>query len=69
MTRELSPEVLAAVLTGQMKIRELRTEPELGAKFDVRALHEVVLGSGSVPLTVLAENVRQWIVSEKARAN
>ncbi len=60
-----------AYKTGQMKIRELRTEAEreLGAKFDVRAFHEVVLGSGSVPLTVLAENVRQWIASEKARAN
>jgi len=58
-----------AYKTGQMKIRELRTEAEreLGAKFDVRAFHEVVLGSGSVPLTVLAENVRQWIASEKAR--
>jgi uncharacterized protein (DUF885 family) len=60
-----------AYKTGQMKIRELRTEAEreLGAKFDVRAFHDVVLGSGSVPLTVLAENVRQWIVSEKARTN
>ena len=60
-----------AYKTGQMKIRELRTEAEreLGAKFDVRAFHEVVLGSGSVPLTVLAENVRQWIASEKARAD
>ncbi len=58
-----------AYKTGQMKIRELRTEAEreLGAKFDVRAFHDVVLGSGSVPLTVLVENVRQWIGSRKAR--
>jgi len=58
-----------AYKTGQMKIRELRTEAEreLGAKFDVRAFHDVVLGSGSVPLTVLVENVRQWIGSQKAR--
>lgn len=54
-----------------MKIRDLRAEAEreLGAKFDVRAFHDVVLGSGSVPPTVLVENVRQWIGSEKARAN
>ena len=60
-----------AYKTGQMKIRELRTEAEreLGAKFDVRAFHDVVLGSGSVPLTVLVENVRQWIGSEKTRTN
>ena len=58
-----------AYKTGQMKIRELRTEAEreLGAKFDVRAFHDVVLGSGSVPLTVLVENVREWIASEKTR--
>jgi len=60
-----------AYKTGQMKIRELRTEAEreLGSRFDVRAFHDVVLGSGSVPLTVLAENVRQWIAAEKARGS
>ena len=60
-----------AYKTGQMKIRELRTEAEreLGSKFDVRKFHDVVLGSGSVPLTVLAENVRGWIASEKTRAD
>jgi uncharacterized protein (DUF885 family) len=58
-----------AYKTGQMKIRELRTEAEreLGADFDVRAFHDVVLGSGALPLTVLEENVRLWIASEKAR--
>jgi len=58
-----------AYKTGQMKIRELRTEAEreLGAKFDLRAFHDLVLGSGAVPLTVLAENVRHWIRSQKAR--
>ena len=59
-----------AYKTGQMKIRALRTEAEreLGAKFDVREFHDVVLGSGAVPLTVLEENVRLWIASEKAGA-
>jgi uncharacterized protein (DUF885 family) len=58
-----------AYKTGQMKIRELRTvaERELGPKFDVRRFHDVVLGSGSVPLGVLEENVRLWIAAEKAR--
>ncbi|HLA14309.1 MAG TPA: DUF885 domain-containing protein, partial [Gemmatimonadaceae bacterium] len=60
-----------AYKTGQMKIRELRTEAEreLGSRFDVRKFHDVVLGSGSVPLTVLVENVRGWIASEKTRAD
>jgi uncharacterized protein (DUF885 family) len=58
-----------AYKTGQMKIRELRTEAEreLGPRFDVRRFHDVVLGSGSIPLPVLEENVRLWIAQEKAR--
>jgi uncharacterized protein (DUF885 family) len=58
-----------AYKTGQMKIRELRTqaERELGAKFDVRRFHDAVLGSGAVPLGVLEDNIRLWIAAEKAR--
>jgi uncharacterized protein (DUF885 family) len=58
-----------AYKTGQMKIRELRTEAEreLGPRFDVRRFHDVVLGSGSIPLGVLEDNVRLWIAQEKAR--
>lgn len=59
-----------AYKTGQMKILELRrrAERELGPKFDVRRFHDVVLGSGSIPLTILEENVRLWIEAEKARS-
>jgi uncharacterized protein (DUF885 family) len=58
-----------AYKTGQMKIRELRTEAEaaLGAKFDVRRFHDVVLGGGSLPLSVLETSVREWIAAERAR--
>jgi uncharacterized protein (DUF885 family) len=57
-----------AYKTGQMKISELRAEAQaaLGSRFDVRAFHDVVLGAGSVPLTVLEENVRAWIAEGRA---
>ncbi len=48
---------------GEIKIRELRqmSEEEIGNDFDIREFHDVVLLSGSVPLSVLEENVRIWI--------
>jgi uncharacterized protein (DUF885 family) len=48
---------------GELKIRELRrwAEEKLEDRFDLREFHEVVLGSGSVPLTVLEENVQRWV--------
>ncbi|HEX8433076.1 MAG TPA: DUF885 domain-containing protein [Longimicrobium sp.] len=54
-----------AYKTGQLKIRELRTEAErvLGPRFDVRAFHDVVLANGAVPLDVLDANVREWIAA------
>jgi uncharacterized protein (DUF885 family) len=58
-----------AYKTGQMKISELRGEAQraLGPRFDIRRFHDVVLGSGSVPLTVLEGNVRAWIAAEGGR--
>jgi prolyl oligopeptidase len=52
---------------GELKIKELRkrAETELGTSFDVRAFHDVVLGSGSIPLNVLEGNVDRWIGEQK----
>ncbi|MBM4186850.1 MAG: DUF885 domain-containing protein [Gemmatimonadetes bacterium] len=48
---------------GELKIRELRLQAEraMGSRFDLRSFHDVVLGSGSVPLTVLADQVNGYI--------
>ncbi len=52
---------------GELKIRELRTKATetLGAKFDLREFHDVVLGQGAVPLDMLEAQVNRWIEGKK----
>jgi len=52
---------------GQLRILELRRRAEaaLGPRFDVRAFHEQVAGSGSLPLAVLETRLDRWIASQK----
>ncbi len=57
-----------AYMIGRREIRRLRgmAEMELGARFDVREFHGVVLSEGAVPLPVLAQVVSRWI-DERSR--
>jgi len=52
---------------GEIKIRELRelAEKELGAKFDIRQFHEIILEEGTVTLSILGKRVLDYI--EKAK--
>jgi uncharacterized protein (DUF885 family) len=47
---------------GQLEILKLRDEgrKRLGARFDIKGFHDVVLRNGAVPLPVLREEVEAW---------
>lgn len=53
---------------GMLKIQELhnKAQKELGDKFDYRNFHDVILGGGAVPLSVLERMVDKWIAESKA---
>jgi uncharacterized protein (DUF885 family) len=52
---------------GELKIKELRRRAEqtLGARFDVRQFHDVVLGNGTLPLELLEEQVDLYITAAR----
>jgi len=50
-----------------LRLRE-RARAELGAAFDLKAFHDLVLGQGSVPLTTLERETRAWIAARKTAA-
>jgi uncharacterized protein (DUF885 family) len=53
---------------GQLKILELRDRAKaaLGAKFDLKAFHDVVLDSGALPMDILEQQVNAWIENQRA---
>jgi uncharacterized protein (DUF885 family) len=51
---------------GQLEILKLRAEAraKLGDRFDVRAFHDQIIGSGPLPLDVLDSQVEAWISAQ-----
>ena len=61
------PGQACAYKVGQLKILELRERAKaaLGATFDLKEFHTVVLENGGVPLTLLEKLVDDWIAKKK----
>ncbi len=52
---------------GEIKIREMRkiAEEALGKKFNIRDFHEVILGEGTVTLSIIEKRVNTYIANKK----
>ena len=57
-----------AYKVGQLKIRELRDRAEkaLGARFDVKEFHALILNDGALPLDVLEQKVDRYISDKRS---
>ena len=50
---------------GQLRLLELREHArrQLGDRFDIRAFHDLILGNGAMPMTVVSQAVEDWIAA------
>lgn len=57
-------------MTGRTEIQSARAaaQARLGARFDIKGFHDVVLGNGAVPMAVLRDEVARWAEREIERA-
>ncbi len=57
-----------AYMIGRLKLLELREKSEqtLGEAYDIRDYHRVVLSDGSLPLSILEQQVDQWIENTRS---
>ena len=65
----VNPGQACAYKVGQLKIIELRerARQRLGARFDIRRFHDVVLENGALPLGLLERVVDEWIAGEQKK--
>ena len=58
-----TPGQATSYMIGNLEIRRLREEAttKLGAKFNIRDFHDVILEDGALPLWVMRERVERWI--------
>jgi uncharacterized protein (DUF885 family) len=61
------PGQACAYMIGREEINRLRgkARAELGPKFDLKSFHDLLLTNGSMPLTVMARVVDQWIAAQQ----
>jgi len=62
------PGQACAYKVGELKILELRDKARaaLGAKFNLKEFHAVILENGGVPLTLLEQLVNEWIARQRS---
>jgi len=62
-----NPGQATAYKIGMLEILRLRQQArtELGDDFDIRAFHDAVLGSGPLPLPILADRIGQWVQAQQ----
>jgi uncharacterized protein (DUF885 family) len=61
-----APGQALSYMVGRLEIQRIRVDAErrLGARFDIRAFHDTVLGSGPLPLSVLDRVVSDWVTHQ-----
>ena len=61
------PSQALAYKIGQLTISRLRAKAEaaLGPKFDIKGFHDLLIASGSQPLSILERRVDAWIAAKK----
>lgn len=61
----VQPGQAASYKMGQLRLLALREKARraLGARFDIRAFHDLVLGNGALPMTVVEQAVDAWVAA------